>query len=137
MVILACVVDLKQNQADFSLHLTVWSCLQLAQNDVCILRSGNFHANDDDHHHTTTDGQTDCFIPCACMCGLNINYIPTHTLPIFLYNWRSKFNTLRRQLFTGTFFCDFDLKYVLRVLNFAICTQKWYRVDKFYCSILL
>ena len=31
----------------------------------------------------------------------------------------------------GTFFCDFDLKYLLRVLNFAICTRKWYRIDKF------
>ena len=32
--------------------------------------------------------------------------------------------------FAGTFFCDFGLiKHVLRVL--AICTLKWYRVDKF------
>ncbi len=27
--------------------------------------------------------------------------------------------------------CDSDLERVLRVLNFAICTQKWYRVDIF------
>jgi hypothetical protein len=30
-----------------------------------------------------------------------------------------------------TFFCDFGLERVLRVLNFAICTRKWYRVDIF------
>jgi hypothetical protein len=27
-------------------------------------------------------------------------------------------------------FCDFGLKHTLRVQNFAICTRKWYRVDK-------
>ena len=39
--------------------------------------------------------------------------------------------TLRWQLFAGTFFCDLGLKHLLRVLNFAIYTRKWYRVDKF------
>ena len=28
-------------------------------------------------------------------------------------------------------FCNFGLKHVLRIPNFAICTRKWYRVDKF------
>ena len=29
-------------------------------------------------------------------------------------------DTLRRQLFAGTIFCDFGLKHLLQVLNFAI-----------------
>ena len=40
----------------------------------------------------------------------------------------------------GTFLCDFGLKHVLQVLNFVICTRKWYRVDKiilmFYTTIV-
>jgi hypothetical protein len=32
---------------------------------------------------------------------------------------------------TCTFLCNFGLKRVLRVLNFVICTRKWYRVDIF------
>ena len=44
--ICACVVNLKQNQASFSLHLTVWSCLQLPQ--MCIsLASDDFRADND------------------------------------------------------------------------------------------
>ena len=38
--------------------------------------------------------------------------------------------TLRWQLFACRY--NFGLKHVLRVLNFAICMRKWYRVDKFY-----
>ena len=61
--ILACVVELKQNQACFSLHLTVWSRLQLAQmsisRDLMIFMLMT----------TTTDGQTDYFTPGACVQG--------------------------------------------------------------------
>ena len=39
--------------------------------------------------------------------------------------------TLRWHLFASTFFCDFGLNHLLRVLNFVISTWKWYRVDKF------
>jgi hypothetical protein len=35
-------------------------------------------------------------------------------------------NIYLRVTIAGTFFCDFDLKHILRVLIF---TQKWYRVD--------
>ena len=37
----------------------------------------------------------------------------------------------------ATFSCDFGLKHLfLRVLNFAICTRKWYRVDKINSNVL-
>ena len=58
VVILVRVVDLKQNQASFLLHLTVWSCLQFAQmsvsRDMVIFVPTTT---------TTADGQTDYFTP--------------------------------------------------------------------------
>ena len=58
VAILACVIDLKQSQASFLSHLTVWSYLQFAQmptfQDLAIFVLT-----------TTTDGQTDYFTACT------------------------------------------------------------------------
>ena len=44
---------------------------------------------------------------------------------------RVKLNILGWQLFAGKLFCNFGLKHKLQVLNFAICTRKWYKINKF------
>ena len=66
VVILARVVNLKQNKASFLPHLTVCLCLQLTQmsifQDLVIFMPTTTT--------TTTDGQTDNFTPCACARGI-------------------------------------------------------------------
>ena len=49
---------------------------------------------------------------------------------------KMKIFTLRWQSFAGTIFCNFGLNCILRIQKYAIYTQKWYRVDKFECSIV-